>query len=39
VISHALRREVARLEWQVERMEQYVPVNELGDGDRQSIGN
>jgi hypothetical protein len=38
VISRALRREVAWLEWQ-ERMEQYVPVNELGDGDRQSIGN
>jgi hypothetical protein len=32
VISRAL----ARLEW---RMQQYVPVNELGDGDRQSIGN
>jgi hypothetical protein len=45
----ALRSEVARLEWQVERMEQsaehaedwmncirYVPVNELGDRDRQS---
>jgi hypothetical protein len=39
VISRALRREVARLEWQVERMERYVPVDELGDGDRQSIGN
>jgi hypothetical protein len=39
VISRALRREVARLEWQVERMAQYVPVNELGDGDRQSIDN
>ena len=39
MISRALRREVARLEWQVERMEQYVPVNELGDGDRQSIDN
>jgi hypothetical protein len=38
VISRALRREVARLEWQ-ERTEQYVPVNELGDGDRQSLGN
>jgi hypothetical protein len=38
VISRALRREVARLEWQ-ERMEQYVPVNELGDGDRPPIGN
>jgi hypothetical protein len=37
VISRALRREVARLEWQVERMEQCVPVYELGDGDRQSI--
>jgi hypothetical protein len=37
VISRALRREVARLEWQVERMEQYVPVNELGQGNRQSI--
>jgi hypothetical protein len=45
----ALRREIARLELQVERMEQtaenaedwitcikYVPVNELGDRDRQS---
>jgi hypothetical protein len=32
-----ISREVARLEWQVERMEQYVPVNELGDW--QSIGN
>ena len=44
----ALRREIARLEWQVELMEQsaenaedwitcirYVPVNELGDRDRQ----
>jgi hypothetical protein len=39
VISRALRREIARLEWQVERMEQYAPVNELGDGDRQSIDN
>jgi hypothetical protein len=39
VIRRTLRREVARLEWQVERMEQYVPVNELGDGDRQSIDN
>jgi hypothetical protein len=37
VISRALRREVARLEWHADRMEQYVPVNELGDGDRQSI--
>jgi hypothetical protein len=37
VISRALRREVARLERQVERMEQYVPVNELGQGNRQSI--
>jgi hypothetical protein len=37
VISRALRREVARLEWQVERMEHYVPVNELGQGNRQSI--
>jgi hypothetical protein len=45
----ALRREVSRLEWQVELMEhsaenaedwitciRYVPVNELGDRDRQS---
>jgi hypothetical protein len=45
----ALRREVSRLEWQVQLMEQsaenaeawvtcirYVPVNELGDRDRQS---
>ena len=39
MISRALRREVARLEWQVERMERYVPVNEMGGGDRQSIGN
>jgi len=37
VISRALRREVARLERQVERMEQCVSVNELRDGDRQSI--
>jgi hypothetical protein len=37
VTSRALRREVARLEWQVERMEHYVPVNELGQGNRQSI--
>jgi hypothetical protein len=39
VISRALRREVARLEWQAERMQLYVRVNELGDGDRQSIDN
>jgi len=39
VISRALRRAVARLESQVERVQQYVPVNELGDGDRQSIDN
>ena len=39
MISGALRREVARLEWLVERMEQYVPVNELGGGDRQCSGN
>jgi hypothetical protein len=39
VISRALRREVARLEWQLERMERYVPVNELGGGDRQCIDN
>ena len=39
MISRALRREVARLEWQVERMEQCVPVNELGDGNRQSTDN
>jgi hypothetical protein len=39
VISRALRREVARFESQVERMERYVPVSELGDGDRQSIDN
>ena len=39
MISRALRREVARLEWQVERMQQYVPLNELGDGDRKSIDN
>jgi hypothetical protein len=37
VISRALRREVARLERQVERLEQCVPVNELGQGNRQSI--
>jgi hypothetical protein len=39
VISRALGREVARLGSQVERMEEYVPVNELGGGDRQSIDN
>ena len=39
MISRALRREVTRLERQVERMQQYVPVNGLGDGDRQSIDN
>jgi hypothetical protein len=39
VISRVLRREVARLERHVERMQRYVPVNELGDGDRQSIDN
>jgi hypothetical protein len=39
VIRHAPRREVARREGQVERMQQYVPVHELGDGDRQSIDN
>jgi hypothetical protein len=39
VISRALRRAVAQLEWQVERMQPYAPVNELGDGDRHSIDN
>jgi hypothetical protein len=39
VISRALRREGARLEWQVSARRQYVPVNELGEGDRQSIDN
>jgi hypothetical protein len=39
VISNALRREVARPGSHVERIEPYVPVNELGDGDRQSIEN
>jgi hypothetical protein len=36
VIS-SLRREVARPEWPVERIKPYLPVDELGDGDRQSI--
>jgi hypothetical protein len=34
-----MRREVAQLESQVERVERYMPVNELAHGDRQSIDN
>jgi hypothetical protein len=34
-----ISREVARLEWHVERMQAVRAVNDLGAGNRQSIDN